>query len=151
MRPSTTYGMIPTYGDFVMIKLFVSAFLMSRSIRSSSFVMQHLEATTMNQLGRSGKYLIVGSIGRPFLGTRTNSSTPVKNAKKLEWPLVEDMRCLNNPYCFAKSLMFGTMCQDVWGINFIEATKTNDAKVVVDFLKSNIFCRFGVPKVLISD
>ena len=31
------------------------------------------------------------------------------------------------------------------------ATKTNDAKVVVDFLKSNIFCRFGVPKVLISD
>ncbi|RDX64271.1 gag-pol, partial [Mucuna pruriens] len=31
------------------------------------------------------------------------------------------------------------------------ATKTNDAKVVVDFLKSNIFCMFGVPKVLISD
>ncbi|RDY12234.1 gag-pol, partial [Mucuna pruriens] len=28
---------------------------------------------------------------------------------------------------------------------------TNDAKVVVDFLKSNIFCRFGVPKALISD
>ncbi|RDX76668.1 gag-pol, partial [Mucuna pruriens] len=31
------------------------------------------------------------------------------------------------------------------------ATKNNDAKVVVDFLKSNIFCRFGVPKALISD
>ncbi|RDY05958.1 putative mitochondrial protein, partial [Mucuna pruriens] len=31
------------------------------------------------------------------------------------------------------------------------ATKTNDAKVVVDFMKSNIFCRFGVPKALISD
>ncbi|RDX79159.1 pol, partial [Mucuna pruriens] len=30
-------------------------------------------------------------------------------------------------------------------------TKTNDAKVVVDFLKSNIFCWFGVLKVLISD
>ncbi|RDX76078.1 Tf2-11, partial [Mucuna pruriens] len=30
-------------------------------------------------------------------------------------------------------------------------TKTNDAKVVVDFLKSNIFCQFGVPKALISD
>ncbi|RDX80302.1 putative mitochondrial protein, partial [Mucuna pruriens] len=65
---------------------------------------------------------------------------------------------------------------DVWGIDFMEsfpvsngysyillvvdyvsrwveaiATKTNDAKVVVDFLKSNIFCRFGVPKALISD
>ncbi|RDY03090.1 putative mitochondrial protein, partial [Mucuna pruriens] len=31
------------------------------------------------------------------------------------------------------------------------ATKTNDAKVVVNFLKSNIFYRFGVPKALISD
>ncbi|RDX77657.1 gag-pol, partial [Mucuna pruriens] len=56
---------------------------------------------------------------------------------------------------------------DVWGIDFmgpfpisndyvsrwVEAivTKTNDAKVVVDFLKSNIFCRFGVPNALISD
>ncbi|RDX83237.1 Retrovirus-related Pol polyprotein from transposon 17.6, partial [Mucuna pruriens] len=65
---------------------------------------------------------------------------------------------------------------DVWGIDFMApfpvsngysyillavdyvsrwveatATKTNDAKVVVDFLKSNIFYRFGVPKALISD
>ncbi|RDY12524.1 pol, partial [Mucuna pruriens] len=65
---------------------------------------------------------------------------------------------------------------DVWGIDFMGpfpvsngysyillvvdyvsrwvdaiATKTNDAKVVVDFLKFNIFYRFGVPKVLISD
>ncbi|RDX79539.1 gag-pol, partial [Mucuna pruriens] len=65
---------------------------------------------------------------------------------------------------------------DVWGIDFMGpfpvsngysyillavdyvskwaeaiATKTNDAKVVVDFLKSNNFCRFGVPKELISD
>ncbi|RDY10011.1 Pol polyprotein, partial [Mucuna pruriens] len=31
------------------------------------------------------------------------------------------------------------------------ATKTNDARVVMDFLKSNILCRFGVPKVLKSD
>ncbi|RDY12965.1 Tf2-6, partial [Mucuna pruriens] len=61
---------------------------------------------------------------------------------------------------------------DVWGIDFLGpfpvsngysyillaidyveaiATKTNDAKVVVDFLKSNIFYRFCVPKALISD
>ncbi|RDY13025.1 gag-pol, partial [Mucuna pruriens] len=65
---------------------------------------------------------------------------------------------------------------DVWGIDFMRplpvsngysyillavdymsrwveavSTKTNDAKVVVNFLKSNIFCRFGVPKALISD
>ncbi|RDX89427.1 hypothetical protein CR513_28848, partial [Mucuna pruriens] len=31
------------------------------------------------------------------------------------------------------------------------ATKTNNTKVVVDFLKSNISYRFGVPKALISD
>ncbi|RDY05514.1 pol, partial [Mucuna pruriens] len=31
------------------------------------------------------------------------------------------------------------------------ATKINVAKVVVDFLKSNIFCHLGVPKALISD
>ncbi|RDY07797.1 pol, partial [Mucuna pruriens] len=65
---------------------------------------------------------------------------------------------------------------DIWGIDFIGlfpisngysyillvvnyvsrwveaiATKTNDAKVVADFLKSNIFYVFGVPKALISD
>ena len=60
---------------------------------------------------------------------------------------------------------------DVWGIDFmgpfpvsfgfvyillvvdyvfkwVEAkpTRTNDAKVVVDFVRSNLFCRFGVPE-----
>ncbi|RDY06095.1 gag-pol, partial [Mucuna pruriens] len=65
---------------------------------------------------------------------------------------------------------------DVWGIDFMGpfpisngysyillvvdyvsiwveeiATRTNDAKVVLDFLKSNIFCTFDVPKALISD
>ncbi|RDX81533.1 pol, partial [Mucuna pruriens] len=65
---------------------------------------------------------------------------------------------------------------DVWGIDFMGpfpvsngysyillaldyvsrwveaiATRINNATVVVDFLKSNIFCRFGVPKALISD
>ncbi|RDY01342.1 Retrovirus-related Pol polyprotein from transposon 17.6, partial [Mucuna pruriens] len=68
------------------------------------------------------------------------------------------------------------MIFDVWGIDFVGpfpvsngysyillaveymsrwveavATKTNDAKVVVNFLKSNIFYRFGMPKALISD
>ncbi|RDX97506.1 hypothetical protein CR513_19725, partial [Mucuna pruriens] len=30
-------------------------------------------------------------------------------------------------------------------------TKTNDAKVVVNFVRFNIFCKFGVPKELISE
>ena len=65
---------------------------------------------------------------------------------------------------------------DVWGIDFmgpfpvsrgftyillavdyvskwVEAkpTRTDDSKVVADFVKSNIFCRFGIPKALTSD
>ena len=31
------------------------------------------------------------------------------------------------------------------------ATPNNDAKVVINFLKKNIFSRFGVPRALISD
>ena len=30
-------------------------------------------------------------------------------------------------------------------------TRANDARAVLKFLKSNIFCRFGVPKALVSD
>ena len=65
---------------------------------------------------------------------------------------------------------------DVWGIDFMglfpssyangfilvvvdyvskwvkaEALQTNDAKVVVKFLKKNIFARFGTPGAIISD
>ncbi|CAM8950710.1 unnamed protein product [Rhodiola kirilowii] len=31
------------------------------------------------------------------------------------------------------------------------ATRCDDAKTVVDFLRANIFCRYGVPKAIISD
>ncbi|RDX68423.1 Retrovirus-related Pol polyprotein, partial [Mucuna pruriens] len=84
--PSTTYGIIVTFGDSTMIKSFVGAFLMLRSNRSSNFVMQHLEAVIIDQLGWPGKYLVAGSIGPPFSETPINSSPPAKNAKKLEWP-----------------------------------------------------------------
>nr|KYP31632.1 Transposon Ty3-I Gag-Pol polyprotein [Cajanus cajan] len=65
---------------------------------------------------------------------------------------------------------------DVWGIDFmgpfpvsfgfsyillavdyvskwVEAkpTRTNDARVVVDFVRSHLFCRFGVPRAIVSD
>ena len=32
-----------------------------------------------------------------------------------------------------------------------KATCTNDSKVVVDFVKSHIFARFGAPRAIISD
>jgi len=65
---------------------------------------------------------------------------------------------------------------DVWGIDFMgpfpisfgfyyillavyyvskwveaKATISNDARVVVDFVRSNIFCRFGVLRAIVSD
>jgi len=65
---------------------------------------------------------------------------------------------------------------DVWGIDFMgpfpvsfgfayillavdyvskwveaKATRTNDARVVVDFVRSHIFCRFGIPRAIVSD
>ncbi|KAM2145422.1 hypothetical protein ACFX1R_048970 [Malus domestica] len=65
---------------------------------------------------------------------------------------------------------------DVWGIDFMgpfpssygfmyillavdyvskwveaKATRTNDSKVVADFIRTNIFARFGIPRVIISD
>ncbi|KAM0986170.1 hypothetical protein ACFX2C_013369 [Malus domestica] len=33
----------------------------------------------------------------------------------------------------------------------VKAIRTNDSKVVADFVKTNIFSRFGMPRVLISD
>ncbi|RDY10003.1 gag-pol, partial [Mucuna pruriens] len=116
MMPSTTYRMTPTFGDFVTTKLFAGAFLTPRSIRSSSFVVQHLEVATMVLLGRSGRYSITG----PFQ--------------------------VSNGYSY---ILLAVDYVSRW-VKAI-ATKTNDARVVVDFLKSNIFCRFGVSKALISD
>ncbi|CAL2230197.1 unnamed protein product [Prunus armeniaca] len=72
--------------------------------------------------------------------------------------------------------IFSVEIFDVWGIDFrgpfpsshsfnyillavdyvskwveAKATRTNDSKVVADFIKTNIFARFGMPRVLISD
>ncbi|CAN6712691.1 unnamed protein product [Malus baccata var. baccata] len=43
--------------------------------------------------------------------------------------------------------------EQLFSIKWVEAkaTRTNDSKVVADFVKINIFSRFGMPRVLISD
>ncbi|CAN6552287.1 unnamed protein product [Malus baccata var. baccata] len=75
-----------------------------------------------------------------------------------------------------QSPIFNVEIFDAWGIDFMgpfpsshgfvyillavdyvskwveaRATRTNDSKVVADFVKTNIFARFGMPRVLISD
>ncbi|CAN6678112.1 unnamed protein product [Malus baccata var. baccata] len=72
--------------------------------------------------------------------------------------------------------IFNVEIFDVWGMDFMgpfppsygftyillavdyvskwveaKATRTNDSKVVADFIKANIFSRFGIPRVFISD
>ncbi|XP_070667572.1 uncharacterized protein [Malus domestica] len=41
--------------------------------------------------------------------------------------------------------------EQLLSIKITKATSTNDFKVVADFVKTNIFARFGMPRVLISD
>ncbi|RDX77900.1 gag-pol, partial [Mucuna pruriens] len=152
---NTTYGMILTYGDFVVTKSFLGAFLTPRSIRFSSFAMQHLEAATMDLLGLLGKCWIAVST--------------CEKCQKAGMTIRRRHEMPQQPILFCEVF-------DVWGIDFMGpfpvsnghsyillavdyvsrwvetiATKSNDAKVVVDFLKSNIFYRLGVPKALISD
>ncbi|CAN6684420.1 unnamed protein product [Malus baccata var. baccata] len=48
-------------------------------------------------------------------------------------------------------------CGFYWPIDYVskwveaKATRTNDSKVVADFIRTNIFARFGMPRVIISD
>ncbi|RDX90199.1 Retrovirus-related Pol polyprotein, partial [Mucuna pruriens] len=74
VRPNTTYGMIHIFEDSAIINSFIGAFRTLRSIRSSNFVTQHLQAATMDQLGQPRKCLIVGFIGSPFSEALINLS-----------------------------------------------------------------------------
>ncbi|RDY03052.1 Retrovirus-related Pol polyprotein from transposon 17.6, partial [Mucuna pruriens] len=79
---NTTYGMIRTFGDSTAIKSFAGAFWISSCSYSSTFFIQHPEATTMDQLRQLEKCLTVGFTGLPFSKTPINSSPPVNNVKE---------------------------------------------------------------------
>ncbi|RDY12400.1 putative mitochondrial protein, partial [Mucuna pruriens] len=147
--PNTTYEMIPTYGDFVTIKLFAGSHYGS------------------NQTTR--KVLDYGFYWPTIIMDAYNFVSTCEKCQKVGIAISRRHEIPQQPILFCKVF-------DVWGIDFIGpfpvsnrysyillavdymsrwvkaiVTKTNDAKVVVDFLKSNIFCRFGVPKALLSD
>ncbi|RDX70236.1 Retrovirus-related Pol polyprotein, partial [Mucuna pruriens] len=69
VMPNTTYGMIPTFGDFAMIKSFVAS-------RGS-----HYGSTRTAR-----KVLDCGSIGPLFSEMLISLSTPATNSRKPEWP-----------------------------------------------------------------
>ena len=79
------------------------------------------------------------------------------------------MKCLNNLFCFVKFLMYGVLISWVHFLSLLDfsyillavdyvskwveviPTRTADSSVVVSFVRSHIFCRFRVPKAIISD
>ncbi|RDY07269.1 gag-pol, partial [Mucuna pruriens] len=148
---NTTYGMILTYGDFAVTKSFV--------VPGGG----HYGSTW------TAKRVLDCWFYWPtiFRDAHQLVSTCVK-CQKVGMTISRRHEMPQQPILFCEVF-------DVWGIDFMGpfpvsngysyillavdyvsrwveaiATKTNDAKVVVDFLKSNIFCRFGVPKALIS-
>ena len=54
------------------------------------------------------------------------------------------------PSCFGNEYILLDVDYVSKGIKVIP-TRTNDAKVVVKFLRENIFPRFGMPRAIISD
>ncbi|RDX64961.1 gag-pol, partial [Mucuna pruriens] len=82
-----------------------------------------------------------------------SSSPPTRNAKK-QFCEIFDVWGIDfiGPFLVSNGYSYILLAVD-YVSRWVEAvaTRTNDSRVVVDFLKSNIFCRFGVPKALISD
>ncbi|RDX84684.1 putative mitochondrial protein, partial [Mucuna pruriens] len=149
---NTTYGMIITYGDFAMTKSFAT-----------------LGGGHYGFTRTARKVLDCGFYWPTIF---RDAHQLVSTCEKCQKAGMAISRRHEMPY---QPILFSEVF-DVWGIDFmgpfqvsngysyillavdyvlrwVEAivTKSSDAKVVVDFLKSNIFCRFGVPKALISD
>ncbi|RDX92447.1 putative mitochondrial protein, partial [Mucuna pruriens] len=133
-----------------------SAFRNPRSIRPSNYVTQPLEAVITDQLGLQGNGLYWPTIFRDahqFVSTcATCQKAGMATSRRHEMPQQPILFCevfdvwVSNGYSY---ILLAVDYVSRWVE--VTASKTNDAKVVVDFLKSNIFYRFGVPKALISD
>ncbi|RDX88073.1 gag-pol, partial [Mucuna pruriens] len=161
MMPSTTYGMIPTYGGFVMIKCILDVEINS--------VLQFCHAAPGgNHYGSTRtarKVLDCGFYWPTIFRNAYHFVSTYKKCQKVGVAISKRHEMPQQPIMFCEVF-------DVWEIDFmgsfpvsngysyillaidyVEAisTKTNDAKIVVYFLKSNFFYRFGVPKALISD
>ncbi|RDX67926.1 putative mitochondrial protein, partial [Mucuna pruriens] len=160
MMPNTTFGMILTYGDSVTTKSFAGASLTPRSIRSCHVAPGggHYGSTRTAR-----KVLDCGFYWPTIFRDAYQFVSTCEKCQKAGMAISRRHEMPQQPILFCEVF-------DVWDIDFMGpflvsngysyillavdyaiATKTNDAKVVVDFLKSNIFCRFGVPKALISD
>ncbi|RDX92274.1 Pro-Pol polyprotein, partial [Mucuna pruriens] len=157
--PNTTYGMIPTFGDSVVIKCILETEINSilQFCHSAPGGGHHGSTQTTRKVLDCGLYWpTIFRDAYQFVST-------CGKCQKVGMVINRRHEMPQQPILFCEVF-------DVWGINFMGpflvsngysyillpvdyvsrwveaiATKTNDAKVVVDFLK------FGVPKMLISD
>ncbi|RDX92179.1 putative mitochondrial protein, partial [Mucuna pruriens] len=168
MMPNTTYGMIRTYGDFVRIKLFIGEFLTLRSIRPSDFCHTAPRGSHYGSTWTARKVLDCRFYWPTIFRDTYQFISTCEKYQKAGVAISRRHEMPQQPISFYEVF-------NVWGIDFMVsflvsngysyillaidyvsrwveaiATKNNDAKVVVDFLKSNIFCQFGVLKVLIK-
>ncbi|RDY03365.1 Retrovirus-related Pol polyprotein, partial [Mucuna pruriens] len=154
-----------TYGDFVMIKCIPDAKI--------NLLLQFCHAAPRR--GHHGstwtarKVLDCGFYWPTIFRDAYQFVSTCKKCQKARVAISRRHEMPQQPILFYEVL-------DVWGIDFMGpfpvsngysyillvvdymsrwveaiANKTNDAKVVIDFLKFNIFCQFGMSKVLISD
>lgn len=70
---------------------------------------------------------------------------------RLNWLIVWGIDFMG-PFPQSNSYLYSFVCVD-YVTKWVEAIacSANDSRTVTDFLKKNIFARFGVPRVLISD
>ncbi|RDX69659.1 Tf2-11, partial [Mucuna pruriens] len=145
-RPGTTFGMILTYGDCVMIKC------LPESEIKSGLHFYHLAAEgghygsmqTARKVLDCGLYKpsIFRDVPKFVLACKQCQKTGVALSGKNEMP--------QQPMVFCEIF-------DVWGINFMGPFPVSYGNsyilLAVDYVSkwSNIFCMFGVSKALISD
>jgi hypothetical protein len=112
------------------------------------------------------KILDSGFFDKLFLGMLTNFTRVMKNVKKIkmgglshrnEMPQTPIFLCMGygfyrGPFPSSFGFLYILLVVDYvskWVKG--KATRSNDSKVVVGFLKSNIFSRFGIPRAMIND
>ncbi|RDX81271.1 Tf2-11, partial [Mucuna pruriens] len=155
--PNIIYGMILTYGDSAMIKCIRDAEIKS--------VLQFFHVASEG--GHYGSTWIARKVldygdAYQFVSTCEKcQKVGMAISKRHEMPQQPILFCevfdvlgidFMGPFLVSNGYSYILLAVD-YVSRWVEAitTKTTNAKVVVEFLKSNIFCRFGVQKALISD
>ncbi|KAL7587997.1 hypothetical protein Lser_V15G36806 [Lactuca serriola] len=123
---------------------------------SETFLDEHLFAVQNPHLFVDiGNYLVSGEL--PSDHTQAQKDKIKKEAKRYVWDESYLWKqCVDQDFMgpFPPSFGFVYILLSVdYMSKWVEAkaTRTDDAKVVVDFVKTNIFARFGTPKAIISD